>query len=262
VGGLCFGRASGPGGGLRMRRRGFVSWWWCSTVLLFSGIATFRRSTSTPLSCATATTARQALAHGVRLPSCCSSRTASKRRPIAAPRRDSPPTPAWRSSSVTIEDGGTRWLRIEDDRARINLNGLVPKGVQDDRCRRQARAWLALFFAKVVESAWARSKPTSRTWRRTCRPPDGTTPAARGGRGRLVPAAGSALPRPPTTPRSVDGGAQPRFRRRSSRPCAPVRRSSSGQRCLNEHGLMVLGSRRRRARAPGGRGRPADRQGA
>lgn len=142
-----------------MRRRGFVLVVVVFfTVLLFSGIATFlRRST---LDAAIVRNrdfgARaEALARGgVRLAIVLLQQDRLEEEADRSPKAETT-SDLWALAGqleVTTEDGGTLQLRIEDDRARINLNGLVPKGVEDTTgALDKARAWLTLFFAKVVE---------------------------------------------------------------------------------------------------------------
>lgn len=142
-----------------MRRRGFVLVVVVFfTVLLFSGIATFlRRST---LDAAIVrnrdfTARAEALARGgVRLAIVLLQQDRLEEEADRSPKAETT-SDLWALADeleVTTDDGGTLRLHIEDGRARINLNGLVPKGVQnaDDQVEK-ARAWLALFFAKVIE---------------------------------------------------------------------------------------------------------------
>jgi general secretion pathway protein K len=142
-----------------MRRRGFVLVVVVFfTVLLFSGIATFlRRST---LDAAIVrnrdfTERAEALARGgVRLGIVLLQQDRLEEEADRIPKAETA-SDLWalaRELEVTTEDGGTLRLSIEDGRSRINLNALVPKGQQDDEgALDKARAWLALFFAKIVE---------------------------------------------------------------------------------------------------------------
>jgi general secretion pathway protein K len=142
-----------------MRRRGFVLVVVVFfTVLLFSGIATFlRRST---LDAAIVrnrdfTERAEALARGgVRLGIVLLQQDRLEEEADRIPKAETA-SDLWalaQELEVTTEDGGTLRLSIEDGRSRINLNALVPKGQQDIQgALDKARAWLALFFAKIVE---------------------------------------------------------------------------------------------------------------
>jgi general secretion pathway protein K len=143
-----------------MRRRGFVLVVVVFfTVLLFSGIATFlRRST---LDAAIVrnrdfTQRAEALARGgVRLGIVLLQQDRLEEEADRIPKAETA-SDLWALAQqileITTEDGGTLRIAIEDGRSRINLNALVPKGEQDDDgALEKSRAWLALFFAKIVE---------------------------------------------------------------------------------------------------------------
>jgi general secretion pathway protein K len=142
-----------------MRRRGFVLVVVVFfTVLLFSGIATFlRRSTldAAIVRNRDLTQRAEALARGgVRLGIVLLQQDRLEEEADRIPKAETA-SDLWalaQELEVTTEDGGTLRLAIEDGRARINLNALVPKGEQDaDGAVDKARAWLELFFAKIVE---------------------------------------------------------------------------------------------------------------
>jgi len=142
-----------------MRRRGFVLVVVVFfTVLLFSGIATFlRRSTLDAAIVRNRDFAARAEAlarGGVRLGIVLLQQDRLEEEADRSPKAETT-SDLWALAEqleVTTEDGGTLRLRIEDGRARINLNALVPKGQQDTTAQvDKARAWLALFLAKVVE---------------------------------------------------------------------------------------------------------------
>jgi general secretion pathway protein K len=133
------------------------------TVLLFSGIATFlRRSTldAAIVRNRDLTQRAEALARGgVRLGIVLLQQDRLEEEADRIPKAETA-SDLWalaQELEVTTEDGGTLRLAIEDGRARINLNALIPKGQQDTQgAVDKARAWLALFFAKIVEEMPAR----------------------------------------------------------------------------------------------------------
>jgi general secretion pathway protein K len=142
-----------------MRRQGFVLVVVVFfTVLLFSGIATFlRRSTldaaivrNRDFSARSEALARGGVRLGIVLLQQDRLEEEAGRSPKAETASD-----LWalaKDLEVTTDDGGTLRLHIEDGRARVNLNGLVPKdGQEAGEASEKARAWLALLLGKVVE---------------------------------------------------------------------------------------------------------------
>ena len=135
------------------------------TVLLFSGIATFlRRSTldaaivrNRDFSARAEALARGGVRLGIVLLQQDRLEEEADRVPKAETTSD-----LWALAGevdIVTEDGGTLRLHIEDGRARINLNALLPRGDDDPGDQpEEARAWLAMFFAKVIEEMPGRAE--------------------------------------------------------------------------------------------------------